>query len=783
MHEIRFFKKEKNPHSIIFKGNTFQASLQPWADGVWRFFLWHRLEDKKKLSWTINPSNNSSQNFSKTEIQHCENNSEARFSDFPPIHYQVDPFQLRWENLDFLSFHSHRLKPLGKTFDMLDLATGEGNAIAEVNDGKALGAGITLTLKESSQRLYYGLGERTGFLNKKGRIWENWTTDDYTHRPDTDPLYQAHPFLMIADSGKFMGLYLDESWRTVFDLAATDPERSFIHTDGPTFDLYLISGPNPQEVIKRYLELVGKPPLPPLWSLGYHQCRWSYPDANTIRAIASEYKERKIPLEAIWMDIDYMEGYKVFTFSPSRFPEPEKLTQELQNQGIKSVLIVDPAVKKEVGYCVYESGLKEDVFIKNRKDENLVGEVWPNPALWPDFSQEKVRQWWGEWHQVYLKKGVSGIWNDMNEPAAFHTKTKTLPLGAKHGSLWHAQVHNVYGYLMCQATYEALKKQMPQKRPFVLTRSGFSGIQKYSWVWTGDNSSYWEHLEMSIPMLLNLGISGVAFTGADIGGFSGDCNGELLTRWTWLGALYPFMRNHSGKGSKRQEPWAFGEPYTSHIKKAIEFRYQIIPYIYTLAYESSQTGLPLLRPLFLEYPTDSNTYNLSYQFLLGKNLLAAPATKPHQEKQMLYLPTGKWQNFWTGEILAGEQWVLVDTPLDQVPLFQKEGSAIPLTKKALHTTNALWENLTWRVFPAEKIRGEIYEDEGEGYNKGFIQCLSGKSEKGKIKLCQSQNTYSHHAEIFVEKMPLKVNSEYSYNEKEKKLQVLLKEKEVSIDLY
>lgn len=606
----------------------------------------------------------------------------------------------------------------------------EGDALKEVLDGLPLGSGYGLLLAEEEGRRYYGLGERTGFLDKKGRRWTNWATDDPHHHPDTDPLYQAHPFLLAKEGERAWGLYLDETWRTVFDLAFTDPETSLVYTEGPTFDLYLIPGPAPLDVVRAYTALTGRAPLPPLWALGYHQCRWSYPDEKTVRKVAEGFWERDIPLEALWLDIDYMEGYKVFTHDPHRFPDLGRLAGDLRARGVKLVAIVDPGVKKEEGYPVYEEGRARGYFVRNRKDEELVGAVWPQPAVWPDFTREEVRDWWGGLHRFYLERGVAGIWNDMNEPAAFQVEGrpapgKTLPSTAKHGDRWHAEVHNLYGLLMSRATFEGLRRLEPGRRPFVLTRSGFAGVQRYAWVWTGDNSSYYEHLEMSLPMLLNLGLSGVPFVGADIGGFSGDADGELLCRWTWLGAFYPFMRNHSGKGSRRQEPWAFGKRWERCIREAIRFRYRLLPHLYTLAEEASRTGLPLLRPLFLHHPQDPRAEAVHDQALLGEDLLLAPALRPGQTHRLVYLPQGVWYQAFTGEMYASG-FHPAPTPLEGIPLYQRAGAAIPFTDPLPHTEGALpWRSLVWQVALGEEIRGRLYEDEGDGYAPGLEALLEG----------------------------------------------------------
>ncbi len=735
MHEIHFDRFEIEDQSVRLYGAYFQGRIQRLA-GAWRVLLWHRLEDDKKGSWAVLP-----QDTFTVDISQQDGGLLLDGGQVLPLWLQLSPFEFRFGDLSAEGVFPERSNTLSVPEATLELATGEGNAIRETNDGLPLGAGMNLVLREPEGRQYFGLGERTGFLDKKGRIWTNWNTDSPRQTEQTDPLYQSHPFVMGYQEGRAFGLYLDETWRTVFDLGATESSRSVLHTDGPTLDLYLITGPTPKEVLRHYSGLVGTAPMPPLWALGVHQSRWSYPDQAAIRAVAREYRARGLPLEAIWMDIDYMEGYKVFTYDRGRFPRFEALTRDLKEEGIRTVVIVDPGVKKEAGYPVYESGREWGVYVENRRGEDLVGEVWPSPAVWPDFIRKEVRDWWGEWHRVYTEAGVDGIWNDMNEPSAFSVEGraareigKTLPLGAKHGALWHAEAHNVYAQQMCRATFEGLHTLRPERRPFVLTRAGFAGIQRYAWVWTGDNSSLWSHLEMSVPMILNLGLSGVPFTGADIGGFSADTDGELLARWSWLGALYPFMRNHSGKGSRRQEPWAFGELVLGQVRKALEFRYRLLPYLYTLAYEASQEGLPPMRPLVLEFPEDAEAALVFDQFMLGDALLAAPVLRPHQTHRLVRLPDGAWRDWWNGEIHEGMRWLPAYAPLDGIPLFQKAGSAVPLTEPALFTTQAWWSSLDWQVALGDEIHGWVYEDDGEGYAPGFISHLRGGYDGRRLRL-------------------------------------------------
>ncbi|MEK8024048.1 MAG: glycoside hydrolase family 31 protein [Candidatus Hydrogenedentota bacterium] len=703
--------------------SRFQARIHARADGIWRVLVWHRIEDTDKGSWTV-----SADDLANLLLKEDAAGWRLSADGADDLCISLAPFTITVGEFASTGLTAQRWKELPRRKDLPNNAP-SWDPVGETNDGLPLGCGLTMEIAEPAGRSYFGLGERTGFLDKKGKTWTNWNTDPASrHSENMDPLYQSHPFVMALDNGKSFGLYLDETWRTVFDLGSTHADRSSFHTDGPTFDLYLIPGPDPLDVLRRYAALVGRPPMPPLWALGYHQCRWSYPTDTTIRAIAREYRRRGIPLDALWLDIDYMDAYKVFTFSPTRFPDPEKLLRELKEDGIRTVAIVDPGVKKEAGYEVYENGHVLDMFVRNSRDEELEGEVWPGKTAFPDFTKEKVRGWWGGLHRLYLDVGLDGIWNDMNEPAVFQSPGHTLPTNSRHGERYHAEVHNIYGYLMSRSTFEALSAFRLERRPFVLTRAGFAGIQKYAWVWTGDNASAWEHLEMSIPMILNLGISAVPFSGADVGGFGEHCDGELLARWTWLGAFYPFMRNHAGKGSRRQEPWEFGSRHEDVVRDAIRFRYRLLPFFYTLAEEATRTGWPLLRPLFLHYPDDPKTYTMHDQFLLGRDLLVAPVTRPGQVERMVYLPLGTWFDFWTGHRYDGGCSIIAAAPLERIPLFVRGGACIPMTASADHTSTARWDPLEWVVAPQETFEGSVFEDEGDGNMPGSRRTLRGRIE-------------------------------------------------------
>ena len=566
----------------------------------------------------------------------------------------------------------------------------------------------------------YGLGEKTGVLNKRGAVWKMWNTDVYApHNLETDPLYQSHPYMMVLKDGHAHGVFFDHTYETTFDLR----HESFytFTSEGGALDYYVFAGPHPKDVLTQYTHLVGRMPLPPKWALGYHQSRYSYETEQEVRELIDTFRAKRIPLDAIYLDIHYMDEYRVFTFDQHRFPHPKSLVQYASEQGVRIVPIVDPGVKVDAEYDTYRDGVQKDYFCKYADGTLFKGDVWPGTSVFPDFLKKKVRKWWGEQHAFYTSIGIEGIWNDMNEPSVFNEK-KTMDDQVVHdGWKTHRQVHNIYGMMMTEATYNGLKKQLKGKRPFVLTRAGFSGIHRYAAVWTGDNRSFWEHLELSLPMCLNLGLSAVAFCGADVGGFAHDAHGELLVRWTQVGAFFPYFRNHCAIGFARQEPWAFGETYEQMVKRYIELRYEWLPHLYTLCFEAYQTGVPMMRPLMLEYPDDVETWNISDQFMVGNEVMIAPVMRPHTFHRLVYFPKGRWIDYWTKEKFEGGRRYIVEAPLDRLPIFVKEGAMIARAE-VKQSTSIADEQLTLYVYTMEEGTSSytLYDDDGTtfAYEKG-----------------------------------------------------------------
>ncbi|KST63733.1 glycoside hydrolase family 31 protein [Mastigocoleus testarum] len=573
---------------------------------------------------------------------------------------------------------------------------------------------------------FYGFGERTGLLNHRGKRFTHWTTDCLDFGVLTDEMYQAIPFFISLSSQVNYGLFFNTTYKSQFDVGASQSDTLQLQTQGNELDYYLIYGQEPATILNTYTKLTGRMSLPPRWALGYHQCRWSYNSETEVRTLVREFRQRRIPCDVIHLDIDYMQGFRVFTWHKQRFPDPKKLIDELTAQGFKIVTIVDPGVKydPEADYEVCDRGLENNYFIRNKQGKIFHGYVWPDRSVFPDFIRSDVREWWSSLHKNLIDKGVAGIWNDMNEPALDDrpfgdSGNKTcFPLDAPQGDpkeqTNHAETHNVYGLMMARASREALDRLRPKERSFVLTRSGYAGVQKYSAVWTGDNHSLWEHLEMSLPMLCNLGLSGVPFVGADIGGFASNATPELFARWMQVGMLYPFMRGHSVIGSKRHEPWEFGTEVEDICRQYIELRYQLLPYIYTLFWEAANTGAPILRPLLYHYHDDRNTQEFYDQLLLGESLMAAPVYRPGVENRAVYLPEGTWYDWWTGECYQGSKYILAHAPLAKMPMYIRGGSIIPLAPVMQYTSESPVNQLRLRVTPGT---GEytLYEDDGTSF--------------------------------------------------------------------
>lgn len=632
--------------------------------------------------------------------------------------------------------------------------------------------GFEIKIRIDPEDGIFGFGEEVGTLNKRGKVYEMYNTDEPDHSPTKTRLYSSFPVFMILTPKKSLGFFLDHPGYSRFDLAFTKENEIIIDIEGEGFKLYL-QGTTPDEIVKAFTDLTGKPHFFPVWMLGYQQSRWSYPTEETVADLAEKFREKEIPCDVLYLDIDYMEDFKVFTWNRRSFPNPKRMLENLGKQGFKVITIIDPGVKVQKGYEIYEQGIKGDYFCKKPDGSLFVPHVWPGPSHFPDFMNSKVRKWWGKLCSDFTKTGISGIWNDMNEPSIFMTaeslhELKTIvnnikeDMGIEAGFILsqldgqkryrdygrefqhiddsgkkflNRQVHNIFGFNMSRATYEGLQKHNPDKRPVVITRSAYPGIQRYAILWTGDNASLWEHLLMEIQMAQSLALVGVNFTGCDVGGFGGNSYGELLVRWTQFGVFLPFFRNHSAIGTRNQEPWVFGEEVEEIVRRYIELRYSLMPYIYSILRTATETGIPMVRPLLLEWPDNPQTYETDDEYLFGPALLVAPIYRPNVRGRYVYLPEGKWMDFFDGTIWNGGH-AYIEAPLDKIPLFIRENSLIPTTEVNQYLPNAVWKTIKIKGFVTSAASFELYEDDGT--TKKY---LDGKFSLKKVEIWKSGDKY------------------------------------------
>ena len=573
--------------------------------------------------------------------------------------------------------------------------------------------GLNIILPANAPKTsFYGLGEKTGPLDKLGQRYTMWNTDAFGYDASTDPLYQSHPFfIMLDEESKATGLFLDAPSPSKFDFAQTTEADVQIATFEQAVRFYLIPGPFIKDVVRRYTALTGRMPMPPVWAMGHMISKLGWNPAKEVPEVAERARKERIPTDALWLDLYYMDNYKSFTWNNATFENFPGFLEALHSQGYRTVGIIHPAIKLDPSYWVYQEGLRRDAFVRYADSSVYLGRLWPGTSVWPDFTRQDVREWWGSLYGPLLEAGMDGFWNDMNEPSVFDPHTfdnacKTFPPDVVfydngHYSP-HATLHNAYGMLMAKASYEGIQRLMPNKRPFLLSRAGFPGVQRYAAAWTGDNASSFAYLNLQNPMLLNMGLSGLAFLGADIGGFAGSVTPELLVRWYEAATFMPLMREHADQFALPQEPWAFGEPYTSIIRKHIELRYALLPYLYSLFYEAHTTGIPILRPLVMEYQDDPSVRNLSNEFLVGEHLLVAPILDPGVIGRSLYLPKGSWYTLGSKEVRLGGRWTFADGPLDKLPVFVKEGAVLSMVEPGANTIGLLEKPIRLDIYPLRK---------------------------------------------------------------------------------
>lgn len=599
--------------------------------------------------------------------------------------------------------------------------TPQGKLINEDEAGLTtswIGTEVTSYKKMQEGERFIGLGEKNGNLDRRGNGYTNWNSDVFGYRVDQDPLYSTIPFYIGIHHGLNYGMFLDNSYQSDFNFGASNDRFSSFGARGGEMNYYFMYAPDIAGIIQAYTNLTGRIHMPPLWSLGYQQNRYSYyPDTEVMR-IAQTLREKKIPADGITLDIHYMDAYKLFTWNRERFPDPAAMNAQLKKMGFRVTVINDPGIKAEKGYAAYESGIRENVFIKYPDGQPYTGQVWPGWCHFPDFTSEKGRSWWKQQMKGYVDDGVSGFWNDMNEIATWGQKMPGNVLFDLEGKkTTHLQAHNVYGLQMLRASYEGARALMG-KRPFTLTRAGYAGLQRYGAIWTGDNRAEDDHMLAGVRIMNSLGLSGVPFTGMDIGGFTGNPTVALYARWMQLGAFIPYFRNHTGVNTKSSEPWAYGEEVLEISRNYINLRYRLLPYIYSTFYEASQNGMPVMRSLAIADTHDANIYDTRFQqqFTLGHALMIAPfeSTRDFGE---VYFPAGSWYNLYTDELLEGHQAKIAPLSLHQLPVFVKGGSILPMQTLVQSTAEKPADTLFLHVYKGDTANTFVYyEDDGETYD-------------------------------------------------------------------
>ncbi len=595
---------------------------------------------------------------------------------------------------------------------------------------------------------FYGLGEKAARLDKRRGEFTMWNSDTFGYQEGTDPVYQSIPFYIGWQHGAAYGIFFDNSYRTHFDFGATSQEYAAFSAEGGEMNYYFFQGPSMAKILARYADLTGHMPLPPLWALGNQQSRYSYYPDSLAEEVVRKYRADDLPLDVLHLDIHFMNGFRPFTWDPGRFPDPKGFTDRLRAQGVKVVTIVDPGIKyqpaeegardaashpelapQDRSYYVYNQGQAADYFLKQKDGRTYIVRVWPGDSVFVDYTLEAAARWWGDLHRAYTDNGVAGIWNDMNEPSDFNDQTGKSQMdvitydGGTYSS--YAGNRNVFALNEARATYQGLERLLPGRRPYVITRAAYAGIQRYATMWAGDNRSTWDALALSLPMFMTLGLSGEPFVGADVGGFIGRADAALLVRWYEVGFLTPFCRNHADMSSPDHEPWRYGTYYEDIIRKYLKLRYRLLPFLYTALEESHRTGLPLFRPLLLNYQDDENTLRIDDEFMIGSDLLAAPILKPDLTSRLVYLPSGVWYDYWTGARQLGARMIRVDAPLETVPLFVRGGAILPLGPEMNFVGEKPADPMNFEIYPDEhgEANTALYEDDGltEDYRRGVFR--------------------------------------------------------------
>lgn len=604
----------------------------------------------------------------------------------------------------------------------------EGRVINEDMPGKGfgttyLGSSPTVYKKLQAGERFVGLGETLGNLDKRGSAFTLNNTDTYKYGDQRLPMYVSIPFYIGIHNQMVYGIFLHNTWKSFFNFGVSTPEFVSIGTQGGEMDYFFIYDNDIQSIIKHYTQLTGRMPLPPLWSLGYHQSRCSYYPQQNVKLLADNFRSKKIPVDCIVLDADYLQDYEPFRINAERFPDMSALTGYLEKLGIEVTASVNPGIKIDTTYIGHHDGLKNDVFVKYADGSLFASEIAPSLNNFPDFTNPKTRQWWS-YHMKFLpENGIHGYWNDMNEPAVGASYLPdNLVFDFDGRKAYAPEAKNLYGMLMARSSYESALQYGSGRRPFILSRSGFAGVQRYAAVWTGDNTAKDEYLLGGTLLNTQMGLSGVPFVGDDIGGYIGATSKELFTRWIEVGVFAPFSRNHKEAFASANEPWSYGEEAEAIAKEYIGGRYRLLPYLYSKFHEASESGMPVAQSLCINNPFDSKVFDnlYQYQFLCGDALLVVPVTSSEKIKKF-YLPTGKWFNLFTDQIIPGNQELQSECPIYEIPLFVKESSIIPMQSLVQSTKQKPSDTLFVHIYNGNNSNTFVYyEDAGDGfeYQKG-----------------------------------------------------------------
>ncbi len=644
-------------------------------------------------------------------------------SEFPPVQVRMareDEYHVLESNGLIVT-----VKPDGSiTF------THDGTLLRNDHPPRMMKAGWNTRTDMAADEAFFGMGMRSHGFNVRDGVFKMWNREPQgAYAPGDDPLYVSSPaYLSVSPRGSYLAFF-DNTFQSVFSFKG----RIDCQFTGGAVRYFMFAG-TPEENVMRFYDLVGHPAMPPRWALGFHQCRWSYMSDAEVRQIAGGFENNDMPVSAIHMDIHYMDGYRVFTVDKARFPDLGALAAEMDGKGIRLVTILDPGVKIDDQYPLYREGCEKDLFLRVPDGSHVESLVWPGWCAFPDFSSPAAREWWADQYKFLLDQGISGFWHDMNEPAGFAAwGDHTLPTAAVHslegrgGS--HLEAHNVYALGEAMAGFDAQKKFRPERRPWILSRSGWPGLARYAWHWTGDSESNWWSLAQTLRIAMNLAVSGIPYTGADIGGFGGRPDRELYLRWFQACSVLPFFRVHSAFFTPRREPWCFDDEVTRITREHLRRRYLLMPVWYSLAAAATRTGRTPIRPMFME---DVSMVSVDDQFMVGRALLAAPVVEKGARDRCIRFPEGNWYDFETGEFIEGGKRRCVKAPLDFMPLYAREGSIVPVDPSA-GPAEGDYARIELRVFMpnADGIfpGGELFRDAGDGYGPWLLERFELASEE------------------------------------------------------